>query len=92
MVALSNAVLTPSGCSQYAAWVSQFNVTYTPLENIQGNSASTEQPGTLVYPDLGDPQVNGMSSSHIGSRIHPWPAHRYYIYRNHRHKLVRDPS
>ncbi|KAB5590937.1 Protein rds1 [Ceratobasidium theobromae] len=47
------------GKAKYAAWVSQFNVTYTPLENIQGNSASTEQPGTLVYPDLGDPQVNG---------------------------------
>ncbi|KDN43751.1 hypothetical protein RSAG8_05941, partial [Rhizoctonia solani AG-8 WAC10335] len=43
---------------KYAAWVSQYNVTYTPLENVDGNSGSTKQPGTLVYPDLGDPQVN----------------------------------
>ncbi|CAE6498808.1 unnamed protein product [Rhizoctonia solani] len=46
------------GKAKYAAWVSQYNVTYTPLENVDGNSGSTKQPGTLVYPDLGDPQVN----------------------------------
>ncbi|QRV92007.1 stress response protein Rds1 [Ceratobasidium sp. AG-Ba] len=48
-----------AGKAKYAAWVSQYNVTYTPLENINGNSASTKQPGGLVYPDLGlNPQVN----------------------------------
>jgi len=44
---------------QYAAWIAQYNVTYTPLYNISGNTASTKQPDTVVYP--GDPQVNGKS-------------------------------
>ncbi|KAF8669615.1 Ferritin-like domain [Rhizoctonia solani] len=49
---------TVPGKAKYAAWISQYNVTYTPLENLSGNSGSTKQPDTLVYPDLSDPQVN----------------------------------
>lgn len=41
----------------YAAWVSQLNVTYTPLHNISGNSAFTYQPNMSTY--QGDPAVNG---------------------------------
>jgi len=45
---------------KFAAWVSQYNTTYTPLFNIQANSASTNQPNaTDVYPGINDPQVNG---------------------------------
>jgi len=48
-----------AGKAKYAAWISQYNVTYTKLENIDGNSASTKQPGGFVYPDMGlDTQVN----------------------------------
>jgi len=41
----------------FAAWVSQLNVTYTPLEEIQGNSAWTIQPDMETF--AGDPAVNG---------------------------------
>ncbi|KAM7214253.1 Ferritin-like domain containing protein [Rhypophila decipiens] len=41
----------------FAAWVSQLNVTYTPLENITENSAYTIQPNTSTF--AGDPAVNG---------------------------------
>jgi len=41
----------------FAGWVSQLNVTYTPLEGINGNSAWTIQPNMSTY--AGDPAVNG---------------------------------
>ncbi|KAK8070793.1 ferritin-like domain-containing protein [Apiospora hydei] len=44
-------------CPLYAAWVSQLNVTYTPLQNISGNTAFTIQPNMSTY--QGDPAVNG---------------------------------
>lgn len=52
---------TVPGKAKFAAWISQYNVTYTDLDNIQGNSASTKQPDAFVFPGLstGDPQVNG---------------------------------
>ncbi|KAI1800241.1 ferritin-like domain-containing protein [Daldinia bambusicola] len=46
-----------AGYPRYAAWVSQLNVTYTPLQNISGNTAYTIQPNTSTYE--GDPAVNG---------------------------------
>ena len=47
-----------SACAPlYAAWVSQLNVTYTPLQNISGNTAFTIQPNMSTY--QGDPAVNG---------------------------------
>ncbi|CAE6378474.1 unnamed protein product [Rhizoctonia solani] len=50
------------GKAKYVAWIQQYNVTYTPLENVDGNSGSTKQPGTFVYPDLGlNTQVNDTS-------------------------------
>ena len=41
----------------YVAWISQLNVTYTPLMNVSGNSAYTVQPDMSTY--AGDPAVNG---------------------------------
>ncbi|KAI1642571.1 ferritin-like domain-containing protein [Daldinia loculata] len=48
---------TSAGHPRFAAWVSQLNVTYTPLQNISGNTAYTIQPNTSTYE--GDPAVNG---------------------------------
>ena len=44
---------------QFAAWVSQLNVTYTPLTNISGNSADTTQPDASIYGDGTAALVNG---------------------------------
>lgn len=49
----STTVKTPT----FAAWVSQLNTTYTPLENVTCNSAYTIQPNMSTY--AGDPAVNG---------------------------------
>ncbi|KAI0975645.1 hypothetical protein F4678DRAFT_276448 [Xylaria arbuscula] len=48
---------TTAGTPAFAAWVSQLNVTYTPLLNVSGNTAYTIQPNASVYE--GDPAVNG---------------------------------
>ncbi|KAI1750483.1 hypothetical protein F4782DRAFT_246193 [Xylaria castorea] len=48
---------TSAGAPKFAAWVSQLNVTYSPLLNISGNSAYTFQPNTSTYE--GDPAING---------------------------------
>ncbi|KAI8949805.1 hypothetical protein F4801DRAFT_590842 [Xylaria longipes] len=48
---------TSAGPPQFAAWVSQLNVTYSPLLNISGNTAYTIQPNTSTYE--GDPAING---------------------------------
>ncbi|KAI1778726.1 ferritin-like domain-containing protein [Hypoxylon cercidicola] len=48
---------TSAGSPRFAAWVSQLNVTYTPLRNISGNTAYTIQPNSSTYE--GDPAVNG---------------------------------
>lgn len=48
---------TTAGPPQFAAWVSQLNVTYTPLQEIHGNSAWTIQPNMSTFD--GDPAVNG---------------------------------
>jgi hypothetical protein len=41
----------------FAAWVTQLNVTYSPLQDITDNTAWTIQPNTSVYE--GDPAING---------------------------------
>ncbi|KAI3318801.1 hypothetical protein HD806DRAFT_548933 [Xylariaceae sp. AK1471] len=48
---------TTAGAPKFAAWVSQLNVTYSPLLNISGNTAYTIQPNTSTFE--GDPAVNG---------------------------------
>jgi len=64
-----------AGKAKYAAWISQYNVTYTNLDNMKGNSASTKQPGTLVYKDFGDPQVNDtMFIAITDTNLHVTPA------------------
>lgn len=56
-VTSSNATGPPA----YAAWLSQYNVTYTPLENlnVNGRYAETIQPNGTVFPDTGPSIVNG---------------------------------
>ncbi|KAJ8487346.1 hypothetical protein ONZ45_g14365 [Pleurotus djamor] len=34
----------------FAAWISQVNTTYTPLENINGTTATTMQPNSTLFP------------------------------------------
>ncbi|KAK0644618.1 ferritin-like domain-containing protein [Cercophora newfieldiana] len=41
----------------FAAWVSQLNVTYTPLQDVHNNSAWAVQPNMSTY--AGDPALNG---------------------------------
>lgn len=53
----SYVTATMAGAPKFALWVSQLNVTYTPLLNISGNSAYTIQPNMSTY--AGDPAVNG---------------------------------
>ena len=53
-----------SGPPAFAAWVSQLNLTYTPLQNIsetpEGYTASTAQPDGIVLPETNtDDVVNG---------------------------------
>lgn len=48
---------TSAGPPKFAAWVSQLNVTYSPLLDIKGNSAYTIQPNVSTFE--GDPAVNG---------------------------------
>lgn len=48
---------TVAGPAKFAVFISQLNVTYAPLYNINGNSASVLQPNTSTFPT--DPQVNG---------------------------------
>ncbi|KAH7347524.1 ferritin-like domain-containing protein [Plectosphaerella cucumerina] len=50
---------TSAGAPVYAAWVSQLNVTYSLLEeiNLENNTAWTIQPNVSTYE--GDPAING---------------------------------
>ncbi|KAI0376759.1 ferritin-like domain-containing protein [Hypomontagnella monticulosa] len=53
----SYVTTTSAGVPKFAAWVSQLNVTYTPLQNVTRNAAVTTQPNSTAYD--GDPMVNG---------------------------------
>ncbi|KAH7310166.1 protein rds1 [Rhexocercosporidium sp. MPI-PUGE-AT-0058] len=54
---LSYVTNTTAGAPQFVAWVSQLNVTYSPLVNISGTTGSTIQPhGTTLG---GAPAING---------------------------------
>jgi len=44
---------------KYAAWLSQYNVTYTPLQNVTGRYAETIQPDGVVFNTTGPGIVNG---------------------------------
>lgn len=48
---------TAAGTPQFVAWVSQLNLTYTPLVSTGENTGYTYQPAGEVYE--GDPAVNG---------------------------------
>lgn len=50
---------TPVTKPQYAAWVSQLNVTYSALEdvNLENGTAWTTQPDAVTW--IGDPMING---------------------------------
>ncbi|TFK54504.1 Rds1 protein [Heliocybe sulcata] len=49
---------TTAGAAKYAAWISQLNITYTPLSNITENFASTYQPFAQVFGPGTAPVVN----------------------------------
>ncbi|KAJ4397358.1 hypothetical protein N0V93_001583 [Gnomoniopsis smithogilvyi] len=55
----NNSYVTSTSASapQFAMWVTQLNVTYSPLLNVSGNSAYTIQPNVSTY--QGDPAING---------------------------------
>jgi hypothetical protein len=54
---LSYITNTTAGAPKFVAWVSQLNVTYSPLVNISGTTGSTIQPnGTTLG---GAPAING---------------------------------
>ncbi|KAF1812909.1 hypothetical protein P152DRAFT_458091 [Eremomyces bilateralis CBS 781.70] len=48
---------TTAGEPKFVAWVSQLNLTYTPLEVTGDKQGTTYQPAGEVF--VGDPQVNG---------------------------------
>ncbi|KAI0599603.1 ferritin-like domain-containing protein [Biscogniauxia sp. FL1348] len=48
---------TTAGEPKFAAWVSQLNVTYSPLMDVSGNTAYTIQPNGSTFE--GDPAING---------------------------------
>jgi hypothetical protein len=48
---------TKAGSAKYVAWVSQLNVTYTPLNISSGNRGYTIQPDMETFE--GDPAING---------------------------------
>ncbi|TFK27483.1 Rds1 protein [Coprinopsis marcescibilis] len=60
-VGYNNSYTTSSsaGPPKFVAWISQLNTTYTPLQDIQGNSGSTSQPGGFVFGEGTAPVVNG---------------------------------
>ncbi|KAF9261800.1 hypothetical protein L218DRAFT_869320 [Marasmius fiardii PR-910] len=49
---------TSAGAPQFVAWISQLNVTYSSLINIQGNSGSTIQPGGTIFGNGTFPLIN----------------------------------
>ncbi|KAI1432497.1 ferritin-like domain-containing protein [Xylaria sp. CBS 124048] len=53
----SYVTATTAGPPRFAAWVTQLNVTYSPLQNISGNTAFTVQPDVSTFE--GDPAANG---------------------------------
>ncbi|KAK0616213.1 ferritin-like domain-containing protein [Immersiella caudata] len=55
----NNSYITDTAVKEpvFAAWVSQLNVTYTPLQDVQSNTAWAVQPDMSTY--AGDPAVNG---------------------------------
>lgn len=59
MVGPNNSYVTDTtaGPPLFAAWVSQLNVTYSPLLDVRNNSAWTVQPNMSTF--AGDPAVNG---------------------------------
>jgi hypothetical protein len=50
---------TTAGPPKFIAWISQLNTTYTPLENIQGQTGSTVQPDPRIFGDDTAPIING---------------------------------
>ncbi|KAK0615081.1 hypothetical protein B0T17DRAFT_497923 [Bombardia bombarda] len=55
----NNSYITNTTVAQptFAAWVTQLNVTYTPLQNVSDNTAYTIQPNVSTF--AGDPGING---------------------------------
>jgi hypothetical protein len=47
------------GAPKFAAFISQLNVTYTPLINIKGNTAQTVHPAGGIFGNHSTPTING---------------------------------
>ncbi|KAK1226432.1 hypothetical protein PQX77_010593 [Marasmius sp. AFHP31] len=52
---------TTAGEPKFVAWISQLNVTYSPLTNVSGNSGSTIQPAGRIFGGDTAPLINGTS-------------------------------
>ncbi|GJE92284.1 ferritin-like domain-containing protein [Phanerochaete sordida] len=51
---------TSAGTPMWAAWISQLNTTYTPLQNVTNNTATTSQPGSDgIFGNGTAPTLNG---------------------------------
>ena len=61
---------TTAGKPAFVAWVTQLNVTYSPLTSYSNNTGHTVQPGVDVY-GVGDPAINGTVSD-ISSLFTPY--------------------
>ena len=53
----SYVTTTAAGAPAFVAWVTQLNLTYSPLTNISGNNGMTIQPNVSTF--AGDPAING---------------------------------
>lgn len=47
-----------NGVPKFAAWVSQLNVTYTPLYDVNSSYAATKQPNGRVITQTGNDFIN----------------------------------
>lgn len=56
---MSYTTASSAGAPRFSAWISQLNVTYTPLINVTGFTAFTQQPGGEIYGPGTAGTVNG---------------------------------
>ncbi|KAI0074649.1 Rds1 protein [Panus rudis PR-1116 ss-1] len=56
---LAYTTTSMAGEPKFVAWISQLNLTYTPLTNVSGNTGVTTQPGGEIYGNNTFSTVNG---------------------------------
>lgn len=82
---------TQAGAPAFVAWVSQLNVTYSPLTDFGNNTGYTTQPDLQVF-GVGDPAINGT----VSARVPQSPCSSLIcapsdLHRSHRYRPLRDP-